>query len=220
MIEAILLQISPPVWEAVQVCSVYYHNCLMYAKHVFLHRLVIPLLDLKQSPYHDIVITLVAKCPLHVHQQVPHRDVFTFIQHAGPFTRVPTETGEDVGVHTGLIILLKKGIYVETPEHVRHLCPRIGRLEDWHIQSRWCQLFPFPTNPTASVPMLVACSLTHSGVSIRVWHSPIWGGRGQTPSTDCSALGPWWPSVRVCYPSVGYGSCLSPLPTPEVLPSC
>ena len=126
MIEVILLQIPPPVWEAVQVCSVYYHNCLMYAKHILLHHLIIPLLDLIQSPYHGIIVPLVAKCPLHVHQQVPHRDVLAFVQHAGPFTQAPTETGKDVGVYTSLIILLKKGIYVKAPECVHHLCPWIS----------------------------------------------------------------------------------------------
>ena len=128
------------------------------------------------------------------------------------------ETGKDVGVHTGLIILLKKGIYIKTSERVHHPCPRIGRLEDWHVQSCWHQPFPFPTSPAASAPMLAAHSLTHSGVSIRVWHSPVWGGRGQTPSTDCSALGPWWPSMRARCPSVGYRSCLSPLPHPRGSP--
>ena len=150
----------------------------MYVKHVLLHRLVIPLLDLIQSPYHGIVVTLVAKYPLHVHQQVPHRDVFAFIQCAGPFTRVPTETGEDVGAHTGLIILLKKGIYIEVLERVHHLHPWIGRLKDLHIQSHWHQPFPFSTPSVASAPMPAACSLTRSGVSIRVWCSPVWGGRG------------------------------------------
>ena len=214
MIEAVLLQILPPVWEAVWVCSAYYRNCLMYAKHVLLHHLVIPLLDLIQSPYHGIIVTLVAKCPLHVHQQVPHRDVFAFIQHAGPFTQVPMETGEDVEAHTGLIILLKKGIYIKAPECVHHLCPWIGRLKDWHIQSHWCQPFPSPTPSVASAPMLAARGLTHSGVSIRVWHSPVWGGRGQTPSTDCSALGLRWPSAWSRCPSMGDESCLSPLPHP------
>ena len=70
MIEAILLQIPPPVQEAVQVCSAYHRNCLMYVKHILLHHLVIPLLDLIQSPYHGIIVTLVVECPLHVHQQV------------------------------------------------------------------------------------------------------------------------------------------------------
>ena len=173
----------------------------MYAKHILLHRLVIPLLDLVQGPDHGIVVPLVAKCSLHVHQQVPHIDVLTFVQHAGQFTQVPTKTGEDVGVHTGLIILLKKGIYIETPERVCHLHPRIGRLEDQHIQSRWHQPFPFPTPPAASATTPVTRHLAHSGVSIGVWYSPIWGGRGQTPSTDCSALGPWQPSTKVHCPS-------------------
>ena len=218
MIEVILLQIPPPVQEAVWVCSVYCRNHLMYAKHVLLHRLVIPLLDLIQSPYHGIIVTLVAKCPLHVNQQVPHRDVFAFVQHVGPFTRVPTETGEDVGVHTGLIILLKKGIYVKAPERVCHLHPWISQLKDRHIQSRWCQPFPFPTPSVASVPTLVASSLTCSGVSIRVWYSPVWGGRGQTPSSDCSALGLQWPSTQSCCPSMGDESCLGPLPHPRGSP--
>ena len=181
MIEAILLQILPPVQEAVWVCSAYYHNCLMYVKHILLHCLIIPLLDLIQSPYHGIIVMLVAKCPLHVHQQVPHGDVLALIQHVGPFTCVPTETGKDVGVHTSLIMLLKKGIYVKAPEHVCHLHPWIGRLKDRHIQSRWHQPFPLPTPSAASAPMPVARSLTCSGVSIRVWCFPVWGGRGQTP---------------------------------------
>ena len=140
------------------------------------------------TPYHGIVIMLVAKCPLHVHQQVLHRDVFTF------------------------------GIYIKMPECACHLHPQIGQLEDQHIQSRWCQPFHFPTPPAASVPMPVACSLTHSGVSVRVWHSPVWGGRGRTPSTNCSALGTWWPSMRVHCPSMAYGSHLSPLPHPRGSP--
>ena len=181
MIEAILLQILPPVQEVVWVCSVYYRNCLMYAKHILLHRLIIPLLDLIQSPYHGIIVTLVAKCPLHVHQQVPHRDVFPLVQHAGPFTWVPMETCEDVGAHTSLIILLKKGIYIEAPERVCHFCPWIGQLKDRHIQSCRCQPFPLPTPSAASAPMPAARSLTRSGVSIGVWCSPVWGGRRQIP---------------------------------------
>ena len=136
----------------------------------------------------------------------------------GPFTRVPTKTGEDVG-----------GTY--WPHHTapeRHLhrnaraCTslpaQIGRLEYRHIQSRGHQPFPFPTPPAASAPMLVTRCLTRSGVSIRVWCSPIWGGRGQTPSADCSTLGPWWPSAWAHCPSMAYGSCLGPLPNPRGSP--
>ena len=126
MIETILLQIPPPVREALRVCLVYHSNHLMYAKHILLHRLVIPLLDLIQSPYHGIIVVLVAECPLHVHQQVPHRDVFALVQHVGPFAWVPTETGEDVGVHTSLIILLEEDVYIKMPEHVHHPHPWIG----------------------------------------------------------------------------------------------
>ena len=178
MVEAILLQIPPSVREALQVCLVYHCNHLMYAKHILLHHLVIPLLDLIQSPYHGIIVALVAKCPLHVRQQVQHRDVLALVQHVEPFAWVPMETGEDVGVHTSLIILLEKGIYIEVPEHVCHLCPWIGRLKNWHIQS--CGHQPFPL-PTPSAPTPVACSLTCSGVSIRVWCSPVWGGRQRPP---------------------------------------
>ena len=121
MIEAILLQILLPV----RVRSAYHHNCLVYAKHIILHHLVIPLLDLIQSPYHGIIVVLVAECPLHVHQQVPHRDVLALIQHVGPFAWVPKEIGKDVGVHTSLIILLEKGMYIEAPECVCHLHPWI-----------------------------------------------------------------------------------------------
>ena len=48
--------------------------------------------------------------------------------------------------------------------------------------------------------------------------SPVWGGRGQTPSTDCSVLGPWRCSMRAHCPSAAYGSHLSPLPNPRGSP--
>ena len=181
MIEVILLQIPPPVREVLRVRVAYHGDHLMYAEHVLLHHLIIPLLDLIQSPYHGIIVAFVAKCLLHVHQQVPHRNVFACIQHVGPIIQVSTETGEGVGVHTSLIILLEKGVYIEAPECVCHLHPWISRLKDQHIQSRGHQLFPLPTPSAASVPMPVACSLTHSGVSIGVWHSYVWGRRGEPP---------------------------------------
>ena len=168
MIEVILLQISPLVREALWVCAVYHGNHPVYVEHILFHCLIVPLLDLIQSPYHGIIVMFVAKCLLHVHQQVPHRDVFTLIQRAGPFAQVLTETGKDVGAHTSLIILLKEGIYIEAPEHVRHLWPWIGQLKDQHTQSCEHQQFPLPTPSVASALMLVARSLTHSGVSIRV----------------------------------------------------
>ena len=146
VIEAILLQISPPVREVVWVGSVYCCNRFVYAEHVFLHCLIIPLLDLIQGPDHGIIVLLVAKCSLHVHQQVPHRDVLTFIQGAGPFTRVPTKTGEDVGVHTGLTILLQKGIHVETPECVHHLCPGSVDLKSAYLVSL-APALSFPYSP-------------------------------------------------------------------------
>ena len=85
MIEAILLQILPPVRKVLWVHTVYHGDGLVYVEHVFLHILIIPLLDLIQSPYHGIIVALVAECPLHVHQQVMHRDVFALIQHVHPF---------------------------------------------------------------------------------------------------------------------------------------
>ena len=186
----------------------------MYVEHVLLHSLVVPLLDLIQSPYHGIIVVLVAECLLHVHQQVPHGDIFALIKHVGPFARVPMKTGEDVGVHTGLIILLKEGIHIKAPECVHHLCPWIGQLKDWHIQSHGCQPFPLPTPSAASAPMPAAHSLTHSGVSIRVQFPPVWRrGRG-TPSTDCSTLGLQWPSVQSHCPCMGGEPYLSHLSHP------
>ena len=149
MIEAILLQIPPPVREVLWVCSVYHSNRLVYAKHILLYCLVIPLLDLIQSPYHSIIVTLVAECPLHVRQQVPHGDVFALIQHAGPFARVPTETGKDVRVHTSLIILLEEGVYIETPEHVHHLRPRSIDLKIGISNLMGASRFPLPTPSVA-----------------------------------------------------------------------
>ena len=219
MIEAILLQIPTPFWEAVRVCSVYYCNCLMYAKHILHHHLVIPLLDLIQSLYHSIIIVLVAECPLHVHQQVPHGDVLALIQCAGPFAWVPTETGKDVRAHTSFIILLEEGIYIEAPEHVCHLCPRISRLKDWYIQSCGCQPFLLSTPSVASAPMPASHGLTCSGVSIRVWCSHL-GKKGRPSLADRSTLGLWWPSTWSRGPCTGGKPCLGLSPILEVLLSC
>ena len=197
MVEEILLQISPSAREALQVHAAYHHDRVMYVEHVLLHSLVLPLLDLIQSPYHGIIVTLVTECLLHVHQQVPHGDILALIQHVGPFAGVPTDTGKDVGVHAGLIILLEEGIHIEVPERVHHLGPWISQLKDRHIQPRGCQPFLLPTPSVAPAPMPVACSLTRSGVSIRVQCPSVQGGGGQTPSANCSALGLWWPSVQL-----------------------
>ena len=178
MVEVILLQILPPVGEALRVCAAYHGSHLMYAEHVLLHHLIIPLLDLIQSPYHGIIVALVTECLLHVHQQVSHGDIFALVQHAGPFAGIPTETGKDVGAHTGLIILLEEGIHIEVPERICHLHPWICRLKDRHIQSCGHQPFPLPTPSATPAPMLVARSLTHSGVSIRVQCPLVWGGGG------------------------------------------
>ena len=50
--------------------------------------------------------------------------------------------------------------------------------------------------------MLVACSLTCSGVSIRVQCPSVQGEGGQT-YTNCSALGLQWPSMRSRCPCTG-----------------
>ena len=220
MVEAILLQIPPPVREALQVCAAYHCNRLVYAEHVLLHCLIIPLLNLIQSPYHGIIVALVTKCLLHVHQQVPHGDIFALIQHAGSFARVPTEAGEDVGAHASLIILLEEGIHIEVPERVHHLGPWISQLKDQHMQSHRHQPFPLPTPSVAPVPMPVACSLTRSGVFIRVRCPLVQGEGGQTPpptvvhwdfsGLPCSCAAP----VRV----VSLASVTSS--TPEALPTC
>ena len=186
-------------------------NHVMYAEHVLLHSLVLPLLHLIQSPYHGIIVTFVTECLLHVHQQVPHGGILALIQRAGPFAGVPMETGEDVGVHAGLIILLEKGIHIDAPERVHHLGPWISRLKDWHIQSHGHQLFSLHTPSVAPAPIPVAYSLTCSGVYIRVWCPSVWGGGGQTPSANCSALGLQWPSTQSCCLCTGGEPSLSHL---------
>ena len=76
-------------------------------------------------------------------------------------------------------------------------------LKDQHIQSYGCQPFSLPAPSVAPAPMPVACSLTCSGVSIRFWGPSVREGGGQTLSTNCSALGLWWPSVQLCCPCMG-----------------
>ena len=39
----------------------------------------------------------------------------------------------------------------------------------------------------------------------------VWGRGGQTPSTDCSALGLWWPSTQMRCPHPGGEPCLGHL---------
>ena len=203
MVEAILLQVPPPVREMLWVRTASHRDSVMYVEHVLLYSLILPLLDLIQSPYHGIIVMLVTECLLHVHEQVPHRDIFALVQHAGPFAGVPTKTGQDVGVHASLIILLEEGIHIKAPECVRHLGPWISRLKDWQIQSHGCQPFPLPTPSVAPAPKLAAHSLTRSVVSIRVWCPSVQGGGGQTPSANCSALGLQWPSTQLCCPCMG-----------------
>ena len=182
----------------------YYCNRLVYEKHVFLHHLIIPLLDLIQSPYHGIVITLVAKGPLHVHQQVPHRDVFALVQCAGPFTRVPMKTGEDVGCILASSYCSRKAsaskcqsVYVTSTHGSVDLKIGISNLAG---ANRFLSLLPL------RLCQWPAISLT---ASVRVWHSPVWGGRGQTPSANCSALGLQWPPTWSHCSSAGDESCLS-----------
>ena len=72
MVEVILLQIPPPIREALWVCVANHCDHIVYAEHVLLHSLILLLLDLIQGPYHGIIIALVTECLFHVHQQVPH----------------------------------------------------------------------------------------------------------------------------------------------------
>ena len=174
MVEVVLLQIPPLIRKVLQVHMANHRDCIVYAEHVLLHHLVLLLLNLIQCPYHGIIVTFVTKHLLHVNQQVLHRDILAFIQGVGPFTRVPTETGKDMRVHTGIIILLKEGIHIELPECVHHFHSWISRLEDWHIQSCRSQLLLLPTPSVAPALMLMACSLACSSVPIRVWCSPVW----------------------------------------------
>ena len=174
MVEAVLLQIPPSIRKGLWVPAVNHHNRIIYAEHVLLQGLILLLLNLIQCPYHGIIVMFVTKHLLHVHQQVLHRDILAFIQGVGPFTRIPVETGKDMRVHSGLIILLKEGVHIKLPECVCHFRFWINRLEDWHIQSCRSEPLLFPTPSAAPALMLVACGLTCREVTIRVWCSPVW----------------------------------------------
>ena len=150
----------------------------------------------------------------------PHGDVLALVQRAGPFARVPTETGKDVGVHTSLIILLKKGIYIEAPEHVCHLRPgsvdlKIG-ISNLAGASHFLSLLPLqPLHLCrhSTVSLAVECP-SESG-------APLSGEEGGDPPPPTVAhwdfgglprghAAPVW--------GVSLASVLSPIP--EVLPSC
>ena len=219
MIKAILLQILLPVWEALRVHLAYHCNHLMYAKHILLHHLIIPLLDLIQSPNHGIIIVLVAECPLHVHQQVPHRDVLALIQHASPFSWVPTETSEDRGhilassyCSRKASTLKHRSVYVtSTPGSVDL---KIG-ISNLMGTSHFLSL----------LPLQPLCLCQWPAVSLTVDYpsesgTPCLGRGGQIPFADCSTLGLRWLSMWSHGPCTG-GSLASVLsPIPEVLPSC
>ena len=172
MVEAVLLQIPPLIRTALQVHAANHRDGVMYVQHVLLHSFVLLLLNLIQCPYHGIVVALVTK-HLHVHQQFLHRDILAFVQCVGPFTGVPAETGENMRVHACLIILLKEGIHIKPSECVHHFHPWISQLEDQYIQSCRSQLLLLPTPSAAPASMLMDCSLTCSGVPIRVRCSPV-----------------------------------------------
>ena len=174
MVEAVLLQIPPSIRKALQVHVVNHRNGIMYAEHVLLHGLILLLLNLIQCPYHGIVVALVTKCLLHVHQQVLHGDILAFVQCAGSFAMVLVETSKNVRAHACLIILLKEGVHIELPECVCHFRLQIHRLEDQHIQSCGSQSLLLPTPSVAPALMPMDCGLTCSGVPIGVWCSSIW----------------------------------------------
>ena len=154
-----------------------YRDHIMYAEHELLHCLILFLLNLIQCPYHGIIVTFITKHLFHVHQQVLHGDIFASNQGAGPFTWVPAETGKDMRVHAGFIILLEEGINIKMPECVRHLHTWISQLKDWHVQScRSQQLLP-PTPLVAPAMMLTAYGLISGEVIIEVQGSPVWRRR-------------------------------------------
>ena len=94
-------------------------------------------------------------------------------------------------------------------QSVCHLCPWIGQLKDRHIQSCRCQLLLLPTPSAAPASMPAACSLTCSGVPIRVWCPSVYGGRRQASSTHHHALGFRWLSVQSCSSCTGGEPCFS-----------
>ena len=125
MVEAVLLQIPPLITKVLCVCMANHRDSIVYTEHVLLNCHLL-LLDFIQCPYHGMVVTLVTERLLHVHQQVLHGDILAFVQCVGPFTRVPMETGKNMRMHAGLIILFKEGIHIELPKCVHHLHPWIS----------------------------------------------------------------------------------------------
>ena len=204
MIEAILLQIPPPVREALWVCAAYHGNCLVYAEHVLLHHLIVPLLDLIQSPYHGIIVVLVAECLLHVHQQVPHRDIFALAECAGPFARVPTSSYCSRKAST----LKCQRVYVTSAPGSVNLKIGISNLVG---ASHFLSL----------LPLQPLCLCWRPAVSLTVEYPsessapPVWGRGGQTPSADCSTLGLQWPSVWLRCPHTSGEPCLGHLSHPR-----
>ena len=121
-------------------------------------------------------------------------------------------------LHTSLIILLKKGVYIKVPERVHHLCPWISRLKDRHIQSRGCQRFPLPTPSVASVPMLAVLLAVEYPSESGAPLSGEEGGESPLPTVVYWDFGGLPCSHAVLVWAASLASVLSPMP--EVLPSC
>ena len=97
-------------------------------------------------------------------------------------------------------------------QSVHHLCPRISRLKDQHIQSCRCQLLLLPTSSVAPASMLMACGLTCSRMSGEE------GGEPPPSSTVHWGLGG---CLRGCAAPVQVASLASAISsTAEDLPAC
>ena len=191
-----------------RVCTVNYHNRIVYAEHVLLHHLILFLLNLIQCPYHGIVVAFVTKHLFHVQQQALHGDIFAFIQGAGPFTWILTETCKDMGVHTGLVILLEEGIHIKMC--VCHFCTWISQLKEGSA----C---PILLEPTTSSPYSL-CGPCDGANGL--WSHLQWSNH-QSPTLPCLVrkevnlpadngnLRLRWSSTMACHPhtSSGPGIC-------------
>ena len=209
MIEAIL-QIPPPVGKVLRVCSVYHCNRLMYVKHILLHRLSVPLLDLIiMASYLCLLLNVLSMC---ISRSCTEMSLPSLSMHAhlsGYPRRLAKMWGHILAssyCSRKASTLKCQSVYITSAPGSVDLKIGISNLVG---ASCFLSLLPLQPLHLCQWP---AVSLTVEYPSES--GAPCLGKRGQAPSTDCSALGLWGPYMQSHCPHVGGEPCLSHLSHP------
>ena len=174
IVEMVLLQIPASIEKALRVRMVNHHDCIVYAEHVLLHHLILFLLNLVQCPYHGIIVMFVTK----VFSMCISRSCTEI---SLPLPRVqahlpgyPWRLAKICGCILTSSYFLRKASTLKCQSVYVTSTPRSVNLKICISNQCRSQALLLPTPSVAPALMPMACSLTCSGVTIRVWCSPVW----------------------------------------------